>query len=101
MQKKKNKVAKSKWKFLQTNQHEIYRYIDEFKLIREKQNLQNFGLVKNNLIINNINYMHTYFFFLGNSYVEKKFSPHCVGLRGVGFLKFKKPFSFRPKKKKK
>jgi hypothetical protein len=75
--------------------------MDEFKLITENQGFQRFGLIKNNLIINNINYMHTYKFHLGNCFILKKFSEYCVNYRGGEFLKFTKPFSFISKKKKK
>lgn len=101
MQKKKNNVARSRWKFLKFNKKEIYKYVNEFKLLREKQGMQKFGLVKNNIIINNINYMYTYYFNLGNSFFKKKFSPFCISWSSLSVLKFKKPFSFRPKKKKK
>ena len=94
-------MAKSVWKFLRTNQLEIYMYIDEFKLIREKQGLQIFGRVKNNMTINTINYMHLYTFHLGKSYMSRRFYELASGLKTLAFLKFKKPFSFQPKKKKK
>lgn len=52
-------------------------------------------------MINSINYMHKYYFHLGNSYVQKSFYLHAVSFKANSFLKFKKPFSFRPKRKKK
>ena len=76
-------------------------YTDEFKLIREKQGLQIFGSVKNNITINLINYMHLYYFHLGNSITSRRFYELSCGLKALSFLKFKKPFSFQPKKKKK
>lgn len=94
-------MAKSGWKFLKVTKREFYKFTDEFKLIREKKGLQNLGLAENNLMINGINYMHKYYFHLGNSYVKKSFYLHAVSFKANCFLKFKKPFSFRPKKKKK
>ena len=94
-------MAKSAWKFLKITRTDFYRYTDEFKLIREKKGLQNAGFTKNNLIINGINYMHKYHFHLGNSYTQKSFYLHAISFKANSFLKFKKPFSFRPKKKKK
>ena len=79
----------------------MYKYVKEFKLLQEKQGLQKYGLVKNSFIINNINYMHKYYFSLGNSYFRKSFFPYNSRLNGYSFLKFKKPFSFKSKKKKK
>ena len=76
-------------------------YIDEFKLIREKQGLQTFGNVKNDLTINAINYMHLYSFHLGKSLMNKRCYKLAIKLKALAFLKFKKPFSFQPKKKKK
>jgi len=45
--------------------------------------------------------MHKYYFSLGNSYFRKSFFPYNSRLNGYSFLKFKKPFSFKSKKKKK
>ena len=94
-------MAKSAWKFLKTNRKQIYMYITEFKRIREKKGQQAFGLVKKSFLINNINYMHTYNFMLGDSYTSKKFYPQCIGYRGTMFLKYKKPVHYFSKKKKK
>lgn len=76
-------------------------YNDEFKLLTEKQGLQTYGLVSNYFIINSINYMHSYIFFLGNSYTSKSFYPYCIRFKTISFLKFKKPFHYYSKKKKK
>jgi hypothetical protein len=76
-------------------------YSDEFKLLIEKQGYQNMDLVNNNLIINNINYMHRYVFYLGNCYISRQFAPYCISSKGSEFLKFNKPFHFKSKKKKK
>lgn len=94
-------MAKSIWKFSQINQNQIYRYSREFKLLQEKQGFQKYGLIKGGFIINNINYMHKYYFSLGNSFYEKSFFPYNTKLNGYAFLKFKKPFNFKSKKKKK
>jgi len=40
--------------------------------LQEKQGLQKYGLVKNNFIINNINYMHKYYFHLVLNQKKKK-----------------------------
>lgn len=94
-------MGKSAWKFLKTDILEIYRYITELKLPKKKQGLQNVGLANHSVIINNINYMHHYVFFLGNCYTTKRFINFNISSKGLEFLKFKKPFNFRPKKKKK
>ncbi len=93
-------MAKSSWKFLKISKNDIYKYNDEFKLMTEKQGNQSCGLTKNNLQINNINYMHKYTFYLGNCYTSKYFFTYCVGSKGKEFLKFTKPFTFKSKKKK-
>ena len=98
-QKKKNKVAKSAWKFLKTNQLEFYKYNIELKLLTKDQGQQVVGFVKNNFIINNINYSFKYIAHLGDSFLNKKFYKYCVGLKMREFLKFKKPFYYRSKKK--
>jgi ribosomal protein S19 len=94
-------VAKSAWKFLQTNQEEIYNYIQEFKLIIENQGFRYIGLKSNGMIINGLNYMHRYSFYLGNSYAKKQFASYCIGSKAGEFLKYTKPFNYRSKKKNK
>lgn len=76
-------------------------YIKEIKKLKEKKGLQTFGLVKKSLIINNINFMHTYTFCLGEGYTDKKFYPYCIKYNGRIFLKYKKPVHYYSKKKKK
>ena len=76
-------------------------YFIEFRLLSKNQGLQYYGLVKNSHIINNLNYMHTYCLNLGNCFLEKSYYKYSVGLNGYSFLKFKKPFNYRSKKKKK
>jgi hypothetical protein len=76
-------------------------YVDEFKLLTEKQGFQHYGLVKNNFVINGINYMHKYMLHLGNCYATRSFFPYCIGAKTKEFIKFTKPFYFRSKKKKK
>ena len=94
-------MAKSAWKFLKTNQEEIYLYTEEMKLIDEDKGFKHFGLTKNSLIINNINYTFRYKFHIGNYFTVKRFSKYCVGFKGREFIKFTKPFCFISKKKKK
>lgn len=94
-------MAKSAWKFLKTNQEEIYNYIKEFKLIIENQGFRFIGLKDNYMVINSINYMHRYSFYQGNNYVNKQFSIYCIGSKAGEFLKYTKPFSYRSKKKNK
>lgn len=94
-------MAKSAWKFLKTNQIEFYKYSVEMKLLTKHRGRQAIGLVKNSFIINNINYSFRYEAYLGNSFVGKKFYEYCVGLKMREFLKFKKPFYYISKKKKK
>ncbi len=93
-------MAKSAWKFLNTNKNQIYRYMYDLKLIQKMQGLQKIEHLKNNMIINNINFMHRYMFHLGNCFVNKRFYFYTIRSKSLEFLKFKKPFSFRPKKKK-
>jgi hypothetical protein len=76
-------------------------YNEEFKLLTEKQGFQNFGLVTNAYVLNNLNYTHRFTYNLGNCFVEKSFFPFCIGLSSAAFLMFKKPFNFKSKKKKK
>lgn len=94
-------MAKSAWKFLKTNQSEFYNYYKEFKLLNKDKFKQVVGLVKNNFIINNINYTFNYTGHIGNWDINKKFYKYCVGLKMREFLKFKKPFHYISKKKKK
>lgn len=94
-------MAKSAWKFSITNRKEMRMYSKEFKLLREKQGLQYYGFEKNNLRLNNLNWMNNYLFYLGNAYTEKSFYLFCTTMIAKRFLKFKKPFNFKPKKKKK
>lgn len=94
-------MAKSAWKFSLVKQIEIYKYFNDFRLKTEKRGTQVTHLRTNNVLINNINYMHRYFFYLGKGYIDKKFYINCIGSRAREFLKFKKPFNFTPKKKKK
>jgi hypothetical protein len=101
LQKKKNKVAKSAWKFLQARQEDFYLYNKEFKLLYENQGKQYAGFRYNNFIINNLNYMHWYTFHLGNCFTDRHFSPYSVSSKASEFLKYTKPFHFRSKKKKK
>lgn len=101
LQKKKNKVAKSAWKFLKTDIKELYRYNKELKLLTKNRGRQKVGLVKNSFIINSINYTFKYQAYLGNWTINKKFYKFCVGLKMREFLKFKKPFHYISKKKKK
>lgn len=72
----------------------------DLKLVQKMQGSQKIEHLKNNLIINNINFMHKYKFHLGNCYVSKRFYLYTVRSKSLEFLKFKKPFNFRPKKKK-
>ena len=86
---------------MKTNKKEIYYYLDEYRLLREDKGRQYFGLTKNNLIINNINYTFNYRFETGKSFTIKKFSKYCVGIKIIEFIKCIKPFSYISKKKKK
>ena len=94
-------MAKSAWKFLNSNQKEFYRYVTEFKLINERKGMQYVGFKKSTLRINNINFMHRYKFFLGKTYTYKKFFPYCISSIAFEFLKYRKPFHYYSKKKKK
>ena len=93
-------MAKSKWKFLKITQNDIYNYINEYKLPLKKKNQQSVGLTSHRFQVNNINYMHRYLFHLGSQYTSKKFYSYSIRLKALEFLKFKKPFHFRSKKKK-
>lgn len=93
-------MAKSAWKFLKTDQKQLYMHNYEYKLLIKNQGYQKYGFVKNSFIINNINYGFKYVSHIGNEYLHKKFYKYCIGLKMREFLKFKKPFYFRSKKKK-
>ena len=99
LQKKKNKLAKSAWKFSKTNKLQLYRYLFDIRQMQKLQGLQRVKNIKNSLIINSINYMHTYTFHLGNCFVKKRFYFFTIKSKSLEFLKFKKPFYFRSKKK--
>jgi hypothetical protein len=101
LQKKKNKVAKSAWKFSITDTLELYRYNKEFKLLTKNRGRQSVGLVKNSFMINSINYTFKYKAHIGNWIINKKFYKLAIGLKMREFLKFKKPFHYISKKKKK
>ena len=94
-------MAKSTWKFFKTNRKELRLYAKEMKLLREKKSLQYYGLENNTLRLNTINWMHNYFFYLGNSFIKKLFFCECINMPVKRFLKFKKPFNYKSKKKKK
>ena len=93
-------MAKSAWKFLNFNKNQLYRYLFDIRQTQKLQGLQHVQLVKNNITINNLNYMHTYRFHLGNYFVTKRFYYYTIRSKCLEFLKFKKPFHFRSKKKK-
>lgn len=99
--KKNNNVAKSAWKFLRTNQIEIYMYNIEFKLLLKQQGYQSLGFVKNNHMINNINHTFKCWVHLGKYTLEKNFYSHSIKSKVGEFLKFTKPFYFYSKKKNK
>lgn len=101
MQKKKNKVAKSAWKFLKTNLGEIYKYASELKLIKKQQGKQSIGFVENNHLINTINYTFRCFVYLGKYSMKKRFSVFSIKSKVGQFLKYTKPFHYISKKKKK
>lgn len=94
-------MAKSAWKFFNLNYRDIYLYLNEYKLLTKNQGEQFYGFAPNSLKLNTLNYMHTYKFHQGNSEVMKKFTQYSINDRAKDFLKFKKPFYFHSKKKKK
>lgn len=94
-------MAKSSWKYFNMNTNDIYMYLSEYKLPTKYQNLQHYGFVKNDFKLNPLNYMHTYKFYQGNSYILKKFCMYNIGNKGYEFLKYTKPYYFRSKKKNK
>lgn len=93
-------MAKSSWKFYNLTTHDIYLYLNEYKLPTRYQERQFYGTVLNSFKLNPLNYMHTYKFYQGNTYIIKKFFIYNIGRTGKEFLKFTKPFFFRSKKKK-
>lgn len=93
-------MAKSAWKFYNLLSKDIYLYINEYKLPIRHQEKQFYGFVSNSFKLNSLNYMHSYKFYQGNSYVMRKFFLYNIGNTGKEFLKFTKPFFFRSKKKK-
>ena len=94
-------MAKSAWKFFNLQYRDVYLYLDEYKLLTKNQGEQFYGFVTNSFKLNSINYMHTYKFHQGNCYINKKFTAYSINAQVKEFLKFKKPFYFNPKKKKK
>jgi len=94
-------LAKSAWKFFNLQYKDIYYYLDEYKLLTKNQGEQFYGFVPNSFKLNSLNYMHTYKFHQGNCYVNKKFTAYSINTSVKEFLKFKKPFYFHSKKKKK
>jgi len=94
-------VAKSAWKFFNLQYPDVYLYLNEYKLLTKHQGQQYYGFAPNSLKLNSINFMHTYKFHQGNSYVIKKFTKYSINCSVKEFLKFKKPFYFHSKKKKK
>ena len=85
-------MAKSAWKFYQTNIYEVYLYSKEYLRLNKNKNKQVYGSVSNNLKINTINYMYRYTFYQGSTYIRKRFSKFFIGSIGYCFLKFRKPF---------
>lgn len=75
-------------------------YIDEYKAPLKKKNTQVAGFVKNYFQINNINYMHSYTFHIGNAITYRNFYSYCIRSKAKEFLKFTKPFYYHSKKKK-
>lgn len=93
-------MAKSAWKFYNFNVKDIYHYLYEYRLPSKYQAMQFYGLVNNSFTLNTLNYMHSYKFYQGNTYLKKKFSIYNLNSKGYEFLKFTKPFNFKSKKKK-
>ena len=92
-------MAKSAWKFLRTNYGEINLYTREFKLLIEERGRVKIGLVKNNFIVNNINFTLKCKGHLGQIIFNKQFSIFDINSKLGQFMKFTKPFNFRSKKK--
>jgi hypothetical protein len=93
-------VARSSWKFLQFNQDDLYQYQLEYRLKKKYQEKQYRDYNKNYFKINNLNYMHTYGLYQGKVKLLWKSNIHCVNNILGNFLKTKKPFHFKKKKKK-
>ena len=93
-------MSRSAWKYFKLNLEDIEYYLYEYKLLIKNKGRQSAGLVKNNLIINTLNYMHKYIFHQGSTYVKRRFYKYNLRSTGYAFLKFRKPFWFRSKKKK-
>ena len=94
-------MARAAWKFFKTNIEEIYFYLKEYKLISHKKNKGHANFKKNNFVINPLNYMYKYLFYIGNSFIWKKFRIFNWKNQAKEFLKFTKPFNYKSKKKKK
>ena len=94
-------MAKSSWKFLNTNSKEISKFLIDFFLPKKYKGRQIVRTYTKNITINYLNYMHRYFLYQGKFEVKKKFSMYHIGFNLGQFLKSRKPFYFRSKKKKK
>ena len=93
-------MAKSAWKFSKFTNRDITLYLEDLKKVQKLQGKKKIYDVKNNIFINNLNYMHKYSFHLGNLFIFKRFNPMLINSKPSEFLKFTKPFNYRSKKKK-
>jgi hypothetical protein len=92
-------VSRSKWKFLQISYNDIYSYINDYKLIPEKQGKQIITQKNLKTTLNNLNYKHSYNIPYRNSILVRKFNRFCISKKLGHFVLTKKPFHFRSKKK--
>lgn len=93
-------MSRSAWKFFKLDLDSIEYYLEEYKLLVKNKNRQSAGLVKNSLVLNPLNYMYRYVFYQGSTYAQRRFYKYNLRSIGYAFLKFRKPFWFRSKKKK-
>lgn len=97
----KNKVSKSSWKYLQTNKEEMKYFLRDFYLEKKLRGKTVLPTKNKSITLNHLNYNNVYIIYQGKFWVRKKFSIYTIGRNFGQFIKTRKPFYFRSKKKKK
>ena len=94
-------MSRSVWKFYNIEQVDLKKYLNEYTILDTSGSKQKVYLKNNKLRINNINYMHRYIIKQYKFYSSLKFCKYNISEVIGSFIKNKKPFFFREKKKKK
>lgn len=94
-------MSRSPWKFFYLTNYDVDSYIKDMFLEKNAKGKQRVIRYFNNWTINTINYMHFYGLQTGKYNTIIKVGEFMLGRKIGEFIKCKRPFFFRPKKKKK